>query len=171
MTKPRHKPYSGKLAKPRPKSKSDGFFGLGERFGLDHECLTLLMRHHGLNKDHAYLPPEQIGARWYQLALALAREHVPAFREEARGRGQFWSEQEEALLCLRVWSLARTNGCKETEACRQLNTEPPYSELNILSKSLYTRFKLAERENRLVDRLRDELREAETAALVDALRS
>ena len=170
MTKPRHKPYSGELAKPLPKSKLDGIFGLGERFGLEHERLKPLLRHYGLNEDHADLPPEQIGACWYQLALASAREHNLAFREEARGRRQIWSEQEEALLCLRVWSLARTNGGNESAACRQLNTEPPYSELNITGKSLYSRFKQAERKNRLVDRLRDELREAETAALVDALR-
>ncbi len=169
MTKPRHKPYSGKLAKPLPKSKFDGL--LDERFALEHERLILLLRHYGLNEDHAYLPPDQIGACWYRLSLALAKEYSPAFREEARGRRQTWSELDEAELYLRVKSLAPKHGDNVSKACRDLVQEPPYDGQNIDWGALRARFYQAQKKNRMVARWKDKERAAKRDALVRALRS
>ena len=163
MSKPRHKAYSGKLAESAPKLKFDGgLFGLGERDILEHERLNLLLRHYDISQDNVRC--------WYELSRSLAREHVPGFRKEARGRRQVWSELDEAELYLSVRSLARKMDGNESEACRILIGEPLYGGQNIEWKSLYSRVQRAKKKNRMVARWIVEERTAERTALVNALR-
>ena len=162
MSKPRHKAYSGKLAKSAPKPKFDGLLGIGERGILERERLELLLRHYGISENDERC--------WYELSRSLACEHVPGFRKEARGRRQTWSELDEAELYLRVRSLAKTLGGNESAACRKLILEAPYSGQNITSASLYARVKQAKKKNQIVARLIDEECAAERAELVNALR-
>ena len=134
---------------------------------IDRDLLGLLLKHYGIK--------DETEDRWYQLSLTLAREHVPAFRQESRGRGKSWSHLDEAELHLEVQILAaREYGGNESEACRQLNSESPYREMNIKPESLYSRYQRAKTKNpmvvHLIERQRQFEAKAKQQALVNALR-
>ena len=158
-----------KLAKPKqkPKGGPGGLFGLGELDIIERELLGLLLNHYGIK--------DETENRWYLLSLALAREHIPAFRQESRGRGKSWSHLDEAELYLEVHILAtREYGGNESEACRQLNSESPYREMSIKPESLYSRYQRAKTKNsmvvHLIERQRQFEAKAKQKALADALR-
>ncbi len=153
-----------KLAKPKqkPKGGPGGLFGIGELDIIERELLGLLLNHYGIK--------DETENRWYLLSLALAREHIPAFQEESRGRDKSWSDKHEALLYLQVRNLAPKFDGNESEACRQLIKEPPYSGMVIDWRSLRSRVQRAKSKNPTVVHLIEKLRQAKQKALVGALR-
>ena len=164
-----NKPLPKKLAKPRPKPRNvfGGLLAIGEREVIDRELLGLLLKHYGIK--------DETEDRWYQLSLTLAREHIPAFRQESRGRGRSWSHLDEAELYLEVQILAtREFGGNESKACRELIKEPPYSKMSIEPRSLYSRYQRTKTKNPMVVHLIEKQRQAEAKAkhqaLVNALR-
>ena len=89
----RDKKYTGKLTE-RLKTPSPS--GLGHADGRtrarhreEHEKLLLLLKHFGIEKP----PPDC----WYDLALALARAHVPGFQPPPQnaGRPRIWEPFDE----------------------------------------------------------------------------
>ena len=158
-----NKPLPKKLTKPRQKPKQ-GLFGLfskSEKERIDREHLDLLLTHYGIS--------DGTQNRWHQLSLALAREYIPSFQKEGRGRQRTWSDQDEVLLYLQVRTLAWKYGGNESKACRELNKEPPYSKI-IQPRSLYSRVQRAKSKNPMVVHLIEELHQAKQKALVDTLR-
>ncbi|MCG7989392.1 MAG: hypothetical protein JAZ20_03430 [Candidatus Thiodiazotropha weberae] len=67
-----------------------------QQMQLDLEGMELLAEHYNIEYNNS-------GEFWFQIALHLARDHVPWFQMEGkRGRPPKWNEQEYALLQVRL---------------------------------------------------------------------
>lgn len=157
MPKSKSTPYSGDLAKRRPKrpvkrpvDQLNGLFGIGERAfnASDALNLYLLAVHYGVQIHYGGEPD------WRELALSMAREHVPAFRVEPRGRDQKWSELDEAKLYVEVRGLVVQKGISMRAACIEIAKRPKHR--NIQFGSLYDRVRKAKKNNPIIKRLMEE---------------
>jgi hypothetical protein len=123
--------YSGKLAIPAAAAPT-GLLGEHTRLKtiLDHEsggsgydraeCVVLLMGHY-------HVDPRDKDA-WQSLAMALAKDHVPAFRPRRSGRPKTKSSAQKVVdresQLLRVEEMQHKNpALSELEACRRLLAE------------------------------------------------
>jgi hypothetical protein len=131
--KRRFKTYAGKLAEPLKTEPLGGleqwhlyetgqFRALDRYFREERKNLDRLLKHYEIKK----WKPD----RWYQLALALARDHVIGFRRRAKaGAKQKWDQDTVAALRRAVKNLRSSPSMSIASACRVLANREPWKSI------------------------------------------
>ena len=78
---------------------------------------------------------------WYDLAVALANNHVPGFQMEKRGNDPIWTGKRREKLNTDVREIVDRRNMSVRSACQVLSKREGYQELRLSGESLRDRYK------------------------------